>query len=153
MVLLPRRGHHGKRSSPTRRSNVCLSSSIPSCLWSSDFEMPVGGADFARDDIVYILNNLDPPDLPKSDTSEEEELEWDKENLYFGKIVEARDESGDEVFILVAYLYWPDEILLQQKKTHNFYGKEYARGELIMSNHLQVIDATSISRKEDISYW
>jgi hypothetical protein len=115
--------------------------------------MPVGGVDFARDDIVYILNNPDPPDPPKSNTSGEEELEWDKKNLYVGKIVEARAESADKVFILLAYLYWPDEITPQQKKTHNFYGKEYARGELIMSNHLQVIDATSISRKANISYW
>ncbi|KAJ9651389.1 hypothetical protein H2198_009333 [Neophaeococcomyces mojaviensis] len=72
---------------------------------------------------------------------------------YPEKIVEARAESADKVFILVAYLYWPHEIPTQQKKDHKFYGKDHAQAELIMSNHLQVIDATSITSKADISYW
>lgn len=112
----------------------------------------VSDATFAQGDIIYVLNRLNPPNPPGPGASEKENLEWDRKNTYVARFLEARAETPDRVFILIAYLYWPEEIPAQQKKQRNFF-KDHAAGELIMSNDLQIIDATTISNKAEIYHW
>ena len=108
---------------------------------------------FTPGDLIYILNNPNAPDPPSDDATEQEQLDYDRQNFYVGKIIQARAKSANQVYILIAYLYWPEEIPLEQRKQKNFYQGAYAKGELILSNDFAIIDATTISSKADILHW
>lgn len=102
-------------------------------------------------DTVYVLHNQKASSLPP-DATEEEILAFDKKNCWVAKILQARATSDREVYILVAWLYWPNEVPKGVRAHPHFYTKDYAPNELIMSNWLDIIDANSISAKADAYY-
>ena len=69
-----------------------------------------------------------------------------------GKIVEARATDDRNVYLLVAWLYWPQEIP-QQVSGAQAARQYYGQGELVMSNYFDVIDAMTISNKADIQHY
>lgn len=102
-------------------------------------------------DTVYVLHNQNAKPL-KANATEGEVLAYDKKHCWVGKVLQARATSDREVYILVAWLYWPNEIPKAVKSHPHYYAKEYASSELIMSNWLDIIDANSISAKADVYY-
>lgn len=94
------------------------------------------------------MNRQDiPPAPPSENLTEKELLEYDQKNFWVGKIIQARADSDKAVYLLVAWLYWPDELPKGLKKSY------HGDGELILSNAMDVIDATSISFLAEIDYW
>ena len=66
--------------------------------------------------------------------------------MWVGKIQEARAENENKVFLRVFWLYWPEELPIG---TQFYHGQQ----ELVLSNHADVVDATTISGPAEISHW
>ncbi|KAJ9651393.1 hypothetical protein H2198_009337 [Neophaeococcomyces mojaviensis] len=108
---------------------------------------------FTQGDIVYVCRHTPPPEPLPDGLTDREYLEFDKRNYWVAKIVEARATNNREVWLLVAWLYWPDEIP-QDVPNIKALRQWYGRAELIMSNALDFVDATTISSKaEDVAYY
>ena len=106
-------------------------------------------ATYSQGDIVYVLHEA--PKAPLKDRmTDAEMLQWDQENCWVGKIIKIKANSSAVVYVLVAWLYWTKEVPNDQRKLPNFSADEYAKGELIMSNWLDVIDSTTVSGLADI---
>lgn len=103
---------------------------------------------FSQGDIIYI-NKLEPPPEPPSDSATDEEvLKYEEDTFWVGKIIESRATDDRNVWLLVAWLYWTSEIPKDVDKVNDskpYYGK----GELVMSNFFEFIDATTISSKAE----
>ena len=107
---------------------------------------------FSKGDIIYVCNKDPPPEPPSADLPDSQYLEYERRNFWVGKIIESRATDDRNVFLLVAWLYWPQEIpeqVIGVKETRQYYGQ----GELVMSNYFDVIDAMTISNKAEVSYY
>jgi hypothetical protein len=87
-----------------------------------------------------------PPEPPDKDASEAEILAFDKKNLWVGQVLEVRASSPSQVWLRMFWLYWPDELPCGRQKYH---GKR----ELLMSNHMEIVDAMTVASGADISHW
>jgi hypothetical protein len=87
-----------------------------------------------------------PPDPPQNNASEAEILAFDKKNLWVGQVLEVRAAGPSQVWLRMFWLYWPDELPRGRQKYH---GDQ----ELIMSNHMEIIDAMTVAGGADISQW
>lgn len=63
-----------------------------------------------------------------------------------GLISEFRAESQEKVYVKVFWLYWPDELPGGRQPYH---GKR----ELILSNHVDIIEAQTIATHAEVSFW
>ena len=61
-------------------------------------------------------------------------------------IAEFRAASQEKVYVRVFWLYWPEELPMGRQAYH---GKR----ELVMSNHVDIIEAQSIACHTNISHW
>lgn len=98
---------------------------------------------FSTGDIIYVSNNERMPPPPRDSAPDSKHLKYEQDNYWVAKIVEARANSDKEVWLLVAWLYWPKE--LPNRRDHKFYGQ----GETVLSNFLDIVDAMSIVSKVD----
>lgn len=96
--------------------------------------------------VVYVNRQFPIPESPPADATEDERLQYDKENFWVGLISEFRAESPEKVYVKVFWLYWPDELPEGRQPYH---GKR----ELVLSNHVDIIDASTIATHAEISYW
>lgn len=96
--------------------------------------------------VVYVNRRFPIPESPPSDATEDERLQYDQENFWVGLISEFRAESPDKVYVKVYWLYWPDELPEGRQPYH---GKR----ELVLSNHVDIIDASTIATHAEISFW
>jgi hypothetical protein len=71
---------------------------------------------------------------------------FDRDQFWVGKALEIRALDERHVFILLFWLYWPEE--LPSGRKHHF-GKQ----ELLMSNHLEIVDATTVAGKANVTRW
>jgi len=99
-----------------------------------------------------VCNKDPPPPPPSTDLPDSDYLEYERQNFWVGQIVEARAIDDRNVYLLVAWLYWPQEIP-QQVSGAQAARQYYGQGELVMSNYFDVIDAMTISNKADIQYY
>jgi hypothetical protein len=72
-------------------------------------------------------------------------LEYQRQNMWIGRLQEARAVDSDHVYLRVFWLYWPHELPYRQ----SYHG----RRELILSNHAEVVDVQTISYEAEVSYW
>jgi hypothetical protein len=101
---------------------------------------------YSAGQIVYV-NRFNPvPPAPSPDATDDEKLAYDKENLWVGLIAEFRAESPEKVYLRVFWLYWPEELPGGRQSYH---GKK----ELVLSNHVDIVDAASIACHADVSHW
>lgn len=63
-----------------------------------------------------------------------------------GLISEFRAESQEKVYVKVFWLYWPDELPGGRQPYHG-------TRELVLSNHVDIIEAQSISSHAEVSFW
>ncbi|EXJ56646.1 hypothetical protein A1O7_06990 [Cladophialophora yegresii CBS 114405] len=101
---------------------------------------------YSAGEIVYVNRRLPVPAPPSTDASPAERLAYDKENLWVGQIAEFRAASTNKVFVRVFWLYWPDELPMHRQPYHG-------DRELVMSNHVEIIEAQTIACHADISHW
>ena len=96
--------------------------------------------------IVYVNRHTPIPPAPSADATEDERLQYDQENFWVGLISEFRAESQEKVYVKVFWLYWPDELPGGRQPYH---GKR----ELILSNHVDIIEAQTIATHAEVSFW
>lgn len=101
---------------------------------------------YSAGQIVYVNRHNPIPPSPPADATEEEKLQYDKENLWVGLISEFRAENQEKVYVKVFWLYWPEELPMGRQPYH---GKR----ELVLSNHVDVIEAQTIASHAEISQW
>ena len=101
---------------------------------------------FPTGSVVYINKHNPPPKSPDPDASESAILAFDKENQWVGQVLEVKAANPSEVWLRVFWLYWPEELPDGRKAYHG-------NQELIMSNHMEIIDAKSVASGAEISHW
>ncbi|OBT40506.1 hypothetical protein VE00_07909 [Pseudogymnoascus sp. WSF 3629] len=108
-------------------------------------ECIVGGVSYRKNDYVYVRH----ADL---------ELVSDDDNrrFWFAHILEIRAKCAWRVYALIAWMYWPDELLGAHMGTetptsgrHWYHGKH----ELVASNHLDVLDVNSMAGHAPVAQW
>ncbi|KIW21843.1 uncharacterized protein PV07_12733 [Cladophialophora immunda] len=104
------------------------------------------GTEIAIGSFAYVNRHLSPPPAPSEDASEEEKLEHDKANYYVALLSEIRASGPSMVSLRVFWLYWPEELPMGRQPYH---GKR----ELVLSNHVDIIDAETLAAIAEISRW
>ncbi|KIW22894.1 uncharacterized protein PV07_11142 [Cladophialophora immunda] len=104
------------------------------------------GPQFTLGSFAYVNRHLPPQPAPSEDASEEEKLEYDKANFWVALVSEIKAEDQATVFARVFWLYWPDELPMGRQPYH---GKR----ELVMSNHVDIIEAQTLTWTAEISHW
>lgn len=82
-----------------------------------------------------------------SDLNEEELLEWQREHTWIGRIQQVKAVRADEVYIRVFWFYWPEELPAGGREPY------HGRREVVLSNHAEIIDSTTISSAANIHFW
>ncbi|KFY31319.1 hypothetical protein V493_01209 [Pseudogymnoascus sp. VKM F-4281 (FW-2241)] len=101
--------------------------------------------DYRKNDFVYIR----PPGL-KLDGDDDERKFW------VARILEIRAIDARHVYALVAWMYWPDQLVNAHvgpetpQSLRRWYHGKY---ELVASNHLDVEDVTSIAGHATVAQW
>ncbi|KAK5231037.1 hypothetical protein LTR72_000217 [Exophiala xenobiotica] len=101
---------------------------------------------YSSGQIIYVNRHTPVRPSPPADASEDEKLQYDKENFWVGLISDFRAESQDKVYVRVFWLYWPEELPMGRQPYH---GKR----ELVLSNHVDLIEAQAIASHAEISQW
>jgi hypothetical protein len=101
---------------------------------------------FSTGEVVYINKHTPPREPPDTDASEDEILDFDKQNLWVGQVLEVKASGPSQVWLRVFWLYWPEELPRGRQKYHG-------NQELIMSNHMEIVDAMAVASSTDINHW
>ncbi|RMD40087.1 hypothetical protein DV735_g5061, partial [Chaetothyriales sp. CBS 134920] len=102
--------------------------------------------DFPIDTFILVNRTYPPPPPPPADATQEEVLNYQRTNTWVGKIQETRAEDEHRVFLRVFWLYWPQEL---PDGPQPYHGQQ----ELVLSNHAEVVEATTISGRAEVSHW
>ncbi|RMZ90785.1 hypothetical protein DV736_g1996, partial [Chaetothyriales sp. CBS 134916] len=102
--------------------------------------------DFPVDSFILVNRTYPPPSPPPADASKEEILNYQRTNMWVGMIREARALNENRVFLRVFWLYWPEELPGGSRVYHG-------QQELVLSNHVEVVEATTISGPAQVSHW
>ena len=62
------------------------------------------------------------------------------------RVLEVRASDQQHVYLRVFWLYWPDELPRGRLPYHG-------RNEVLMSNHMDIVDAMTVSGAADIGQW
>lgn len=62
------------------------------------------------------------------------------------QVLEIRAVDPQHVYIRVFWLYWPDELPGGR-------GKHHGKHELLMSNHMEIVDAMTVAGRVNMSRW
>ncbi len=101
---------------------------------------------FSPHDCILVNRTEPPPTPPPEDAPPEEVLKYQRDNMWVGRIQQAKAESAARVWLRVFWFYWPEELPMGAQHYHG-------RSELVLSNYTDIIDATTISGRADISHW
>ncbi|EXJ74335.1 uncharacterized protein A1O5_02631 [Cladophialophora psammophila CBS 110553] len=96
-------------------------------------------------EFVYVNRHDPAPPAPPADASEDEKLQYDKDNLWVGLIAEFRG-GASRVLVRLFWVYWPHELPMGRQPYH---GKR----ELVLSNHVDIVEAHTISGHAEVSHW
>ena len=86
-------------------------------------------------------------DVILSELTEDEVLDWQRKHTWIGRIQQVKAVRADEVYIRVFWFYWPEE--LPSGGAEPYHG----RREVVLSNHAEIIDSTTISSAAEIHFW
>ena len=101
---------------------------------------------FTPHDYILVNRTDPPPTPPPQDAPPEEVLKYQRDNMWVGRIQQAKAESPAKVWLRVFWFYWPEELPMGAQHYHG-------QSELVLSNYTDIIDATTISGRADISHW
>ena len=123
----------------------------PGKRWESfvDYKrMKYIGLEFKVGDFVYVNRRSPPPAQPPLDSTDAQVLDYNKENMWVGRIQEFKAEKGknDKVLIRVFWMYWPEEL---PDGRHDYHGAF----EVVLSNHADIIEAQSVSGPAEVAHW
>ncbi|KAL2408081.1 hypothetical protein ABEF95_016246 [Exophiala dermatitidis] len=162
-VQCPARRKHGKaaatddvyieRDAPPEAPDLSIEFAVrPGKKWASldrfrnaKFKNPLVVV-YTTGQVVYINRHNPVPPPPPADATDDEKLQYDKENFWVGLIAEFRAESHAKVYARVWWFYWPEELPMGRQPYH---GKQ----ELILSNYTDIIEAHAIACHAEVSFW
>ncbi|KAK5467707.1 hypothetical protein LTS15_000680 [Exophiala xenobiotica] len=101
---------------------------------------------YSSGQIIYVNRHIPARPYPPADASEDENLQYDKENFWVGLISEIRAKGQAEVYVRVFWLYWPEELPMGRQPYHG-------NRELVLSNHVDIIEVQAIALHAEISQW
>lgn len=90
---------------------------------------------FGVHDYVYVNNGQ----LPHGAETEDDKKFW------IARVLEVRASGPTAVYLRVYWMYWPSELPAGAQPYHG-------KSELVASNHMEIIDATTISGKADVTH-
>jgi hypothetical protein len=94
-----------------------------------------------------LINRTHPPPPPLSDdASPAEALQYMKDHQYVARIQEIKAISEEGVYIRLFWYYWPHEL---PGGAQDYHGES----EMILSNHADIMDATTVSGPAPIQEW
>jgi len=96
--------------------------------------MLVSDAEFEVGQIVFVK------------TTEEDFDPKNSAHFAFGRVLEVRAGDASHVFLRIYYLYRPEE-LPEGRQPH------HGEMELIASNHMDIIEALTVSDRAEVTYW
>ncbi|KAK5202178.1 hypothetical protein LTR41_012055 [Exophiala xenobiotica] len=97
--------------------------------------------------IVYVNRHTPVRPSPPAEATVDEKLQYDKENLWVGLISDFRAAGTQEkLYVRVFWLYWPEELPIGRQPYHG-------ERELILSNHVDIIEVQTIASHAEISHW
>lgn len=137
------------KDTPTDESMSMMFTVEPGTRWEGlkpYKKMKYQDIEFQIGDYIYVNRQTSPPEPPADSASDDEMLDFRKENMWVGRIQQVKALEAAEVFVRVFWLYWPNELPSGQRPYH---GKQ----EMVMSNHADIIDATTISGQAHVSFW
>ncbi|KAI5799010.1 hypothetical protein EDC01DRAFT_26775 [Geopyxis carbonaria] len=97
----------------------------------------VGNEGFEVGDYLFINHNL---------THGVDLQNLDDKKFWVARVLDVRAADEAHVYIRVYWMYWPDELPE---------GRQYYHGsrELVASNHMEIIDAMTVSGKANVTHW
>ncbi|KAI9812406.1 MAG: hypothetical protein M1827_004637 [Pycnora praestabilis] len=113
----------------------------PHSLWSANKKyrnFVVGEETFGVNDFVFV-NHADVPHGTPLPTTEERQF-------WIARVLEVRAADQQHVYLRVFWVYWPDDL---PGGAQDYHGKH----ELVVSNHMEIIDAMTVAGKADVSHW
>lgn len=73
--------------------------------------------------------------------------------FWVGRILQIRASDPQNVYALVAWLYWPEELPELKGKRKSGRQSYHGMGEMIASNYLEVVEVLSFAGHADMSFW
>ncbi|KAL5345666.1 hypothetical protein ACLOAV_009420 [Pseudogymnoascus australis] len=101
--------------------------------------------DYRKNDFVYVR----PPDL-------ELDGDDDERKFWVAQILEIRAKGPRHVYALVAWMYWPDQLVnahVGAEKPMSLRRWYHGKHELVASNHLDVEEVTSMAGHAPVTHW
>lgn len=98
----------------------------------------VGTEGFELHDYLFVNHNNIPHGVDLQNV--------DDTKFWVARVLEIRAEDEAHVYLRVFWMYWPDELPG---------GRQYYHGsrELVASNHMEIIDAMTVSGKANVTHW
>lgn len=100
---------------------------------------------YSSGDYVYVL----PPTLTR--VSEPKDKDF-----WIAMILEIRAADASNVFVLVVWLYWPEQLIgahVGKEKAEGGARAYHGKSELIASNHLEILNVHSFAGKATVEHW
>ncbi|MCJ1354639.1 MAG: hypothetical protein MMC33_004628 [Icmadophila ericetorum] len=114
---------------------------LPGSNWSAMRKYKnfvVGESTFGVHDFIYVNSGQRGED----DAEEDEESHKD----WIARVLEVRATDPTHVYLRIYWMYWPEELPAGREKYHG-------KNELVASNHMEIIDAMTVSDQAEIVHW
>lgn len=102
----------------------------------------MGTENFALNEYIFVNHesgvNAPPNQPPKADS-------YDRD-FWVARVLEIRALDEAHVYLRVYWLYWPEELPGGRQPYHG-------EKELIASNHMEIIDAMTVSGRAHVKHW
>ncbi|OBT40423.1 hypothetical protein VE00_08876 [Pseudogymnoascus sp. WSF 3629] len=105
----------------------------------------IENVDYRKNDFVYVR----PPGL-------ELDGDDDERKFYVAQILEIRAKDPRQVYALVAWMYWPDQLInahVGAERPMSLRRWYHGKHELVASNHLDIEDVTSLAGHAPVAQW
>ncbi|CAH0019471.1 unnamed protein product [Clonostachys rhizophaga] len=115
----------------------------------------LGKEKFHTDDFVYVANEESIKRL-KATPDGSGASQSPRSNDWVARILEIRALNEQNVYARVFWMYWPDELSASTtdgRKTIRGRQPYHGKHELIASNHMDIINAVSVTMAAKVEYW
>jgi hypothetical protein len=110
------------------RSSAASLGRYTDTIAQKDYDTMLGIRDF-----VYVAKTLPPKEV----------LAFERENFSIGRIEDVRVDNTGKIYTRIRYAYWPEELPQGRQSYHGI-------AEVIWSNHMDIKEIHTISRKVDV---
>ena len=123
----------------------------------------MSGETFVENDYIFVRNVHSTEQNPHREEEEEEEEEEEGEEdgdddvekeegeeeegpFWVARVLEIRARDPSNIYLRVHWAYWPEDLPGGRQPYHG-------KNELIGSNHMEIIDVTTVAGKAEAEHW